>query len=174
MLRRRSHFPPWHQLAWPAPLFSMPVQCNCPCKSISLSIPPTFFCYAFSMTTAQAHAKLGLTGFIWHILKLLNPCFHIPYCVCMLVCWHYQEHEGVVIITGPQLSPWTVNLMIRAVISSPMHTWSWDGMETNPCRGVGVTTGKEEKKKKKRKSWKQEWRTRKRRLQGCSWVWCSL
>lgn len=81
--------------------------------------------------------NLVLLGLVWHIQRLPNPCFNTFYCVCMLDCRHGQEHEAIV-ITGLQLSPWTVNLMIRAVISSPMHTQSWDRMETNLHRGVDV------------------------------------
>lgn len=37
--------------------------------------------------------------------------------------------------------------MIRAVIFSPMHTESWDGMEANVHRGVVITIGIEKKGK---------------------------
>lgn len=39
--------------------------------------------------------------------------------------------------------------MIRAVISSPMHTQSWDGLEANVHRGAVITTGIEEKGKER-------------------------
>lgn len=65
----------------------------------------------------------------------------------MLDCRHDQEHEAIVIIMDPQLISWSVSLMSRVVISSPMHTQSRDGMETKLCRGVGITSGKIKNKK---------------------------
>lgn len=68
----------------------------------------------------------------------------------MLDRQHGREHGAIAVLVGPQLSPWTVNPMIRAVISSPMLTQSWDGLGTNLHRGVGVIRGNQKKKKKER------------------------